>query len=301
MNKFVSTILLSGLLTAGSAMAAPISVTPTTDATALVSTLLGPGISLVGTPTFSGADGSAGIFTSGEGTGLGFSSGIVLSSGLVTDVVGPNGNGGTVETISGGGTSDEESSGASTEFGTAGDADLDVLSGDPTFDASILTFDFTSDGGDLFFRYVFGSEEYIDFIDSDVNDVFGFFLDGVNIALIPGTSDPVSIDTVNPGDNSGFYRNNIENSEGLSGDGTLDMEYDGFTTVLTASALDLAPGTHTIKLAISDAGDGILDSGVFIEASSFTDRPNDVPEPGSLVLMLGSLIALRVASAKSKS
>jgi gliding motility-associated-like protein len=47
------------------------------------------------------------------------------------------------------------------------------------------------------------------------------------------------------------------------------VEYDGFTTALTATAVIQKCNTYHIRLAIADAGDGIYDSGVFLEEGSF--------------------------------
>ena len=49
----------------------------------------------------------------------------------------------------------------------------------------------------------------------------------------------------------------------------------GVTAVLTASALVGWGETYNIKVAVADAGDNILDSGVFIEAGSFSS-PNAI-------------------------
>jgi len=138
---------------------------------------------------------------------------------------------------------------------------------------------------DLFFNFVFASEEYNEFANSLFNDVFAFFLDGQNIAFIPGTTTPISINTINGGDplgvnpqNPQFYNNNsiFDNGQFLNLFG-----YDGFTTVFTAQSLGVGPGTHTIKLAISDVFDDIYDSAVFLQMGSFSNvQVGTQPAPG---------------------
>jgi hypothetical protein len=83
-----------------------------------------------------------------------------------------------------------------------------VIPGFGTNDAAILEFDFIAEAGTISFLYVFASEEYNEFVNLGFSDVFGVFLDGTNISLIPGSQTPVSIDTVNNGGNSAFYNDN---------------------------------------------------------------------------------------------
>ncbi|AFY76330.1 PEP-CTERM putative exosortase interaction domain-containing protein [Pleurocapsa sp. PCC 7327] len=255
----------------GSAQA--LTITPTNDGNTLANNILGSGISIVpGSINYIGVNGAAGTFTNGLSSGIGIDQGIILTTGRATNAVGPN----TVDNIS------ENNS-------TPGDADLSTLiGGATTYDANILEFEFESAGGDLFFDYVFASEEYNEYVNSSFNDVFGFFLNGVNIALIPGTSTPVAINNVNLGSNSAFYNNNDPSDLGTPT--PFNIQYDGFTKVFTAQVLGLTPGKHKIKLAIADTGDSILDSAVFIKASSFSDKPTDpgkqVPEPASVISLL---------------
>ncbi len=192
-----------------------------------------------------------GVFN-GTASNLGLAYGIVMTSGDKTETIGPN-----------------NSSGAGLDNGTPGDADLNTIASATTFNACVLEFDFIPISNTMAVRYVFGSEEYLEYVNSGYNDVFAFFISGPgitgkkNIALIPGTSTPVSIDNVNNVANAAYYFDN-ENPPGVS------VQYDGFTKVLTATQTVQACQTYHIKLAVADAGDGILDSGVFLEAGSFT-------------------------------
>jgi hypothetical protein len=69
--------------------------------------------------------------------------------------------------------------------------------------------------------------------------------------------------------------------------------------MLTAAVTNLTAGqTYSIKLAIADAGDTALDSGVFLQAGSFSNTPstNPVPEPSTIILLGGGLVGLAFAS-----
>jgi hypothetical protein len=184
----------------------------------------------------------------------------------------------------------------STSVGTAGDSQLSSLSGFTTEDASVLQFDFRfgdgTIGGDLFFNFVFASEEYINFVGTEFNDVFGFFVDGVNIATIGGQA--ITVNTVNGTTNSAFYRNNVDNTNGYPNLG-LNVRFDGLTTVIVAQRLGLGPGTHTMKFAVADASDSILDSAVFLEAGAFSSEnpnPPGIPEPATVALLAGGLAGI---------
>ncbi len=174
------------------------------------------------------------------------------------------------------------------------DPDLMDISGFNVNDCAILEFDFIPNGDSLVFRYVFASIEYPSFTCSNYNDPFGFFISGpgitgpftnnaINIALIPGTDIPVAINTVNSGTPSGgnaqpcldanpnfvadsvYFVANPDQPEG-------DIQFPGMTVNLTAFANVQCGETYHIKIAIGDASDGGLDSGVFLEAGSFTSN-----------------------------
>ncbi|MDG5499666.1 PEP-CTERM sorting domain-containing protein [Marinobacter sp. BGYM27] len=272
MNGFQKVLLAAALATA-SAQASALAVTTTASGSDLVDTIIGTGVTIdYGSINYVGSNTQAGIFTGGLSAGIGIDKGILLTSGAATNAIGPN-------------SADD----TTTDLGSAGDADLNGLVGGSTQDANVLEFEFSTTGGDLFFNYVFASEEYNEYVDSEFNDVFAFLVDGINIATIG--SDPVAINTVNCGNplsTTGSNCDQFNDNDPSDGTPSYDLAYDGFTNVFTASILGLSAGTHSMKLAIADRGDGRLDSGVFIQANSFSDiptPPTEVPEPSTFALM----------------
>ena len=223
-------------------------INPSNDGNAMVNEFLGGNIPVFNVD-YIGQDGQSGFFSSGTSSnvGLGFDSGIILTSGLANSAIGPN-----------------SSDGITTAWGSAGDLDLDALLSNSTFDAAVLEFDFELSGsGEIVFDFIFASDEYLEFVNGGVNDGFALFLDGVNIALIPGTLTPVSIDTVNIYLNSQFY---VDNPFAIP---VFDLEYDGFTVPIQANSGLLSAGSHHLKIVVADAGDDILDSAVLLRSSSF--------------------------------
>ena len=111
---------------------------------------------------------------------------------------------------------------------------------------------------------------------SSFNDVFGFFTSGpefpnTNLALVPNTNIPVSIDNVNGGKPFGSANasnpDQFINNEG----GSIGTQADGLTKVFSISA-NITPVTTTyhLKIAIADAGDTAYDSWVMLKAGSFS-------------------------------
>lgn len=228
----------------------------------LAALLVGEGIEVTN-PTLTGAEIASGSFVNGTEIGLGIDAGIILSSGDIAIASGPN-----------------DQSGAGSNLGQPGDNDLDaVLQGEEgdtdtpnTNDSSVLEFDFVSQEPEVFFQYIFASEEYNEFVGSQFNDVFGFFLNGENIALVPGDITPVAINNVNLEANAGFFLNNDFSAEAEDEqiEPPFDTQFDGLTTILNVQAI-VEPGVpQRLKLAIADTADSILDSAVFIAGGTLS-------------------------------
>ena len=246
----------------------------------LANALAGTGVTIMA-PTLTCPGNANAIFWTGAISPLGIPNGIVLTNGNAVDS--------TVAGVFGYGVGDASSNFASTGNGTAGDAQLTTLAGQPTHDACILQFNFKPAGDTIKFKYVFGSEEYTDYTCSPFNDVFAFFITGgayttaTNLALVPGTNIPVAVNSVNCGATGGYtigacnamgtgspfctyYVNNL-----LTTSTAYDyVTYDGLTTLLTAVAAVSPCDTYHLKLAVADASDDVFDSGVFIEGGSLT-------------------------------
>ncbi|PKP21882.1 MAG: hypothetical protein CVU04_00430, partial [Bacteroidetes bacterium HGW-Bacteroidetes-20] len=183
------------------------------------------------------------------------------------------------------------------------DADLSAIASSTTQGTSKIEFDFISISGMVSFEYVFASEEYPEYVCSGYNDVFAFYISGYhpvttdyttwNIALIPGTTLPVTINNVNSGSvgsygsienctppngslaYSSFYSNVPTNSTGMQFDGytvipaTSPEAVNGQRSGLFAKARILSCETYHMKLAIANVSDNGLDSGVFLKEGSF--------------------------------
>lgn len=247
MKKIVLTIC--ALFFVNTLLKAQLTVSGGFTAQQLASHIAGPNITVYNASII-GAPISYGKFNTGAtSTNLGMQSGIVLTTGSRAGVIGPNNN-----------------SGESTGSGMPGDAQLTGVAGVQTNDACVLQFQFDVQSESIEFKYVFGSDEYPEYVNAGFNDVFAFYISGPgitgweNIALVPNTTTPVTIDNINDGSYWQYY---VNNNSGTT------VQYDGFTRSLVAKKTGLIPcQTYTLRLAIADAGDDVVDSGVFLEEGS---------------------------------
>ncbi|TVQ48877.1 MAG: hypothetical protein EA362_05400 [Saprospirales bacterium] len=219
---------------------------------------------------------SFGAFTSGLES-IGIDSGIVLSTGNIRNIIGPNSRPNT-----------------GTNLLHEGDVDLEGLVGANTYDASGIAFNFVPTEKDFQLRFVFASEEYCEWVEQGFTDVMGIFISGpgldgpftndaVNIARVPESDQHIAVNTINHNiithlyiDNTPRFQyqgagnpaqcGNLLNHDGAA----IDLiEFDGFTTILEATAELIPFEMYRIKIVIADVVDANFDSAIFIEGGSF--------------------------------
>lgn len=260
-----------------------IAITDNQTATQLATNLVGAGV-VVSNATLNCAGIGNGIFTV-TSSNLGLDNGIILTSGRASSI---SSQAGANITVAG--------ANPSVSTGNGSDADLATLTAPySSNDKCVLEFDFVPLSDSVKFMYVFGSTEYQTYTCTQYADVFAFLLSGPgitgpfsnnakNIALVPGTTCPVGVNTINgstatncanfspPCTNNGMYFvNNI---------GGATVGYNGFTTVLNAKSAVTPGQTHHLKLAICDGTDQVLDSGVWLKQGSLTSATSTVTHCG---------------------
>lgn len=278
------------------------SVLSVPNATSLAQMMAGPGVTVSNAGFFGQCDSaiSAGKFYATPNTVFGLDSGVILSSGSILTT--GTSIGITTPLASSPGTCGAPLF-ATTNTNGNSDPDLVLLGTSGGFpitinDACVLEFDFIPLGDTVKFDYVFGSEEYETF-NCSINDIFGFFISGpgitgpysgalsaANIALIPGTSFPVAISTINSGagatpgnscyNNTGglgpFTNLYVSNVDSFNAGIQTGMSYTGFSKTLSAIAVVQPCSTYHLKLAVADASDNIYDTGVFLKAGSLSSN-----------------------------
>lgn len=256
---------------------------PASPTSVIEEVLLGKGVEVINV-TYSGNENQVGTFQNGANI-FGIQTGLVLSTGFVSDI------------------EDTEDAEASEEINlsseTTIDPDINALrnGSQPIHDPVTYIIDFVPSSDLVEFKYVFASEEYPEFSCSNFSDFFGFFVSGPgingpyenaaeNIALVEGTNQVVSIETVHPNyidgangpalglpDNCGDANIGLYNSSLGSTD---EFVFDGYLNVMTASIGVVPCSQYRLKIVLTDQGDGIRDSGVFLEANSLSSEGSDL-------------------------
>lgn len=244
--------------------------------------------------TFSGKRAQIGFFDKGQDA-VNLEEGIILSTGNSFDAAGPNDETGTSTSFL-----------SSFHVGDIDLAQLANVNVNQVRDDAILEFDFIPIDDTMAFEFVFASEEYCDYSNSSslYNDVFGFFLSGTdingpfsddaeNLAISPVSNDAITVRNINHNVNFPYFidntpqgqvqnqaahythcaldvpRDGINNLLDSDGASIEELEYDGYTTVLTARMAVTPYEEYHLKIAVADIFDNAYDSAVFLKAGSF--------------------------------
>ncbi len=270
--KKIATTLLFAILSLGYTHAQLLEVEsagqlPFNNTTQLIESFFaGTGVNLLSVQ-YIGDPVAIGYFKGGT-TALGLENGLLMTTGRAKTQGGNNGANGSGNDFA-----------SNINLGGSVEPGLQALVTQDLNDVSSFRITFQPYGDSIRFRYVFASEEYPEYACSAYNDIFAFFLDGpnpdggnyadFNIALIPGTNLPVSINTIHPENpavptcaalNSQYYINNNSSNQPV---------YDGIIVPLIAAAAVVPCATYTMTLSIADVGDSAFDAAVFLEANSF--------------------------------
>ncbi len=218
---------------------------------------------------FGGSQMSYGYFSKAA-SDFNLDEGVLLTTGKATSAIGPNGS-----LLSEG------------PPGNAwpGDQDLEQAVGmTNTVNATVLEFDFISYTNHISFDYIFASEQYLTSGSSNqcnYTDAFAFLIKRANVnesytnlAVVPGTSTPVAVNTVR-GPGGLCPPVNAQYFEGFNPE-EHPINYNGQTVVLTAQTDIIAGELYHIKLVIADQGNNLYDSAVFLKGGSFSSGKIDL-------------------------
>ncbi|PKH49165.1 hypothetical protein CXF68_00015, partial [Tenacibaculum sp. Bg11-29] len=305
-------------------------------AAAIATELQSSGIIISNPVITSGAANQIGIFSNGTaGAALEVDSGIAFTtSSIATTFNNSNLNSYTSEGFDGGFAFNDE--------------DLTNINTSANRDVVVFEFDFVAQPNyvGVLVEYQFGSEEFPDYVGSVFNDVFGFFVsdptgsdpgvpDGdvnnnntydfgetpaLNLAIVPGTSNAVSINNINAGfkgcaqdgvtltdlTQSALYINNghsLDNDADPNNSAScslndqakpIHVEFNGITKKFTTNINLIVGVTYHMKIAIADVGDASLDSGVFVSSVGGLPIIITSDDSGSVVTTSGGVAVANV-------
>ncbi|WP_233587190.1 Hint domain-containing protein [Pseudorhodobacter sp. E13] len=217
-------------------------------ALAMANTIFGSGVTVNGA-SYSGPSASSAIYSNGQLAAgvVPSTTGVILSTGNVTSFTQSSGD-------------PNRSTGTSTNTsGTDNNSLFNAIAGTRTYDAVWLDVDFTPTASLMTMSFVFTSEEYPEYINSQFNDVVGVWVNGTHVPITVGNG-VTSVNNINGNTQQNLFVNNTNDA--------FNTEMDGFTVTLTLT-MPVNPGVvNSIRIGVADATDTQYDSNLLIAADS---------------------------------
>ncbi|MEQ1681611.1 MAG: choice-of-anchor L domain-containing protein [Nitrospira sp.] len=264
-------------------VALALSITQTTNTSALGTALGGSGLTINSVTINNGAPSQFGTYTGFTSAPITIGDGLVLSTGLVEETTSAFHSAADVPDTNLGGS-------GTSAFNNYGVGNIENFS--DSNDVASLSVSFTlSAPSQVGFDFVFGSIEYPNFT-SDFTDAFLAFLDGsssANQIVFDAANNPVQVGM------------SFASALTTADTNTAFADPHGLLKLQTFTANQLSAGSHTLNFQIGDVNDHQLDSGVFISnfhAGAGTPGTTPVPEPATVLLLAASVAGLGFARHK---
>ncbi|MEM1292829.1 MAG: choice-of-anchor L domain-containing protein, partial [Cyanobacteria bacterium P01_H01_bin.162] len=238
-------------------------------------------------------DGNSGFMSLGDGGSVGFNlTEAIDPDGPLYLYVGEAANNG--ESLNGQITASAQRINGQTELST--DFGLPGAEGD----TSRFAFNFEADGNtdQVYFRFVFASEEFVEYGGSDFNDAFSIKLNGMNLARLSDGA-AANINNLVPNPFGGYHPDFVHNPVG-EGPASSETPLDGYTQVLTFAGPVNPSAFNRLEVEVKDVGDGWKDTAVFLQAGTFgtSDQPQGsvsfFPNESTLLEGNSSIVNLRL-------
>ena len=213
----------------------------------MAETIFGDGVTVV-SASYTGDNRSSGVYSHGDSVSPGVTpgdTGIILSTGRVRDFTNSNGQ------------SNQSNSTSTNTRGPNNNADFNAAAGANTYDAAWLDVDFIPENDTMTMQFVFSSEEFPEYADSQFQDFVGVWVNGVQVEMAVGSANPGNLVG---GINQNLYVDNTDDQ--------YNTEMDGFTVTMTLTFPVTAGEVNSIRIGIADVGDSSYDSSLLVAGDS---------------------------------
>jgi hypothetical protein len=227
--------------------AAELPININASATQMAQTIFGDGVTVV-SASYTGDFRSSGTYTMGDTIAPGVTpgdTGVILSTGQARDFTNSSGQ------------ANQATNTSTNTSGPNNNTLFNAAAGARTRDASWLDVDFIPQHDTMTMQFVFSSEEFPEYANSQYQDFVGVWVNGVQVDMAVGSANPGNLVG---GINQNLYVDN-------TGD-QYNTEMDGFTITMTLTFPVTVGVVNSIRIGIADVGDSSYDSNLLIAGDS---------------------------------